>query len=298
MIRKLKAPKNPAQPRTGVIRDFDRKTTGTTVGLIFVYIICAIIVIVAMFPIYWVIMAGFKDLREFMSSTNVHPQYFYIGRYTRTWTQLGIVQNYLNSFYVIAGSIVSALIFNGLLAYGISILKPKGYKVISNAIMLSLLIPATIGLVPLFMNIVRFNMGGFFTPLWLGAGANAFFVILFRQFFQTLPASIIDAGRIDGCSQLQIFSKIVLPLSKPICVVITIFTATGAWSDFLLPYLVLGVGRWQTVMVRIFVFSTQQTINQDDLMRAVVFSMIPPIIMFFIFQKKLTENIVTVGIKG
>jgi len=287
-----------APPRTGIIRDFDKKTTGIKVTVFFVYIVCAIVVVLALFPIYWVIMAGFKDLREFMSSTLIHPYAFDFTRYTTTWNQLNIIQNYLNSFYAIIGSVVSALVFNGLLAYGLAILKPKGYKIVHNMVLVSLLIPATIALVPLFINIQRFNMGGFFTPLWLAAGANAINVVLFRQFFLSIPGSIIEAARMDGCSQLKVFSKIVMPLSKPICVVVTIFTVNGVWSDFLLPFLVLGVGQWQTVMVRLFVFSTQQTINNDDLMRAVVFSMVPPIILFFIFQKKLTENIVTSGIKG
>ncbi|MCL2604708.1 MAG: carbohydrate ABC transporter permease [Defluviitaleaceae bacterium] len=290
--------KKSAPPRTGIIRDYDSRKLSVKIALVVVYVFCVCIVLVSLFPIYWVLMAGFKDLREFMNSTSIHPSVFEFARYTRTWTQLGIMRNYLNSFYVIAGSVFFALVVNGLLAYGLAILKPKGHGIVNKMVVLSLLIPATIALVPLFINIMNMNMGGFFTPLWLAAGANAFYVIVFRQFFLSLPPSLIDAGRIDGCSQLAIFSKIVMPLSKPICVVVTIFTVNGVWSDFLLPYLVLGVGRWQTVMVRLFVFSTQQTINHDDLMRAVVFSMIPPIILFFIFQKKLTENIVTVGIKG
>jgi multiple sugar transport system permease protein len=286
------------KPRTGIIRDFDRKSPGITAALVFVYIVCGLIVLVSLFPIFWVLMAGFKDLREYMSNPAILPQTFDLARYTRTWNQLNVVNNYLNSLYMIAGGVICALIFNGLLAYGLAILKPRGYKVISNLVILSLLIPATISLVPLFMNIQNLGLGGFFTPLWLACGANAFFVILFRQFFESLPSSIIEASRIDGCSQLQTFFKIVMPLSKPIGIVVTIFAVNAIWSDFLLPYLVLGNSKWQTVMVRLFIFSTQQTINYDDLMRAVVFSMIPPIILFFIFQKQLTENIVMSGIKG
>ena len=288
----------PAPPRTGIIRDFDKKTPAIKVALVIVYVICFLVVIIALFPVLWVILAGFKDLRELMSSTAIFPDSFDFSRYSRTWSQLNIVQNYLNSLFVIIGSVFSALVFNGLLAYGLAILKPKGHNIVYTLVMISLLIPATIALVPLFINIQRFNMGGFFTPLWLAAGANAINVVLFRQFFLSIPPSLIEAARIDGSSQLTIFSRIVMPLSKPICMVVTIFTVNGVWSDFLLPFLVLGVGRWQTVMVRLFVFSTQQTINNDDLLRAVVFSMIPPIILFFIFQKQLTENIVAAGIKG
>ncbi|MCL2254832.1 MAG: carbohydrate ABC transporter permease [Lachnospiraceae bacterium] len=284
--------------RTGIIRDFDNKTTGIKIGLAVIYIICSVIVVVSLFPIIWVVFAGFKDLKEYVSSTSIIPQVFDFTRYSNTWTRLNIVQNYVNSIIVITGSVLAAIIFNGLLAYGLAILRPKGYGIIGKLVMLSLLIPATVSLVPLFINIQKLGLGGTFIPLWLAAGANAIFVVLFRQFFESLPPSLIEAGRIDGCSQLTTFFKIVMPLSKPISVVVSIFAINGAWSDFLLPYLVLGQGKLQTVMVRLFIFSTQQTVNYDDLMRAVVFSMLPPIILFFIFQRQLTENIVSGGIKG
>ncbi len=285
-------------PRTGVIREYDMHTPGVKAGLVVIYAICIVMVIVSFFPILWVVLAGFKDLKEYMSSTAILPQSFDFTGYVKTWTQLDIVKNYLNSLYVAAGSVVCALVFNGLLAYGLSILKPKGHKIIQKLVMFSLLMPATISIVPLFMNIQNLGLGGFFTPLWLQCGASAVYVVLFMQFFESIPYSIIEASRIDGCSPLQTFFRIVLPLSKPICVVIAIFAVNAAWSDFLLPYLVLGNGPWQTVMVRLFVFSTQQTINYDALMRSVVFSMIPPIVLFIVFQKKLTQNIVTAGIKG
>jgi len=286
------------QVRSGVIRDYDTKSASVKIGIGFVYLICAVVVVVSLFPIFWVVMAGFKDLQEYVSSTSIFPSTLDLSKYFRTWSQLNIMRNYINSFYAILGSVFCALLFNGLLAYGLAILKPRGYKAVNSLVMFSLLIPATISIVPLFMNIQNLNMGGFFTPLWLAAGANAVFVVLFRQFFESLPTSIIEASRIDGCSQLQTFFKVVLPLSKPIYVVVTIFAINAAWSDFLLPYLVLGDGVWQTVMVRLFIFSTQQTVNADDLMRSVVFSMLPPVIFFFIFQKQLTQNIVTAGIKG
>ncbi|MDR1737062.1 MAG: carbohydrate ABC transporter permease [Oscillospiraceae bacterium] len=282
---------------TGVIREFDAKTPGVRAMQIFIYVLCGIIALICIFPIIWVFLAGFKDLREFMSSTSILPRSFDFSRYVYTWERLRIYNNYLNSLYVVAVSVISALIFNGLMAYGLAILKPKGYKVLNALVMLSMLIPSTISIVPLFVNIQHLDMGGFFLPLWLAAGANTFFVVLFRQFFESFPKSIIEASRIDGCSSLQIFSKIILPLSKPICVVVAIYAINGAWSDFLLPYLVLNGTKFETVMVRLYTYSTQQTATADNMMRSVVFSMIPPIILFFIFQKKLTTNIITSGIK-
>ncbi len=284
--------------RTGVIRDYDMHSPSVRIGYGVILLLCVLMVILAVFPLVWVMLAGFKDLKEFVSSTSIFPRSFSPQPFATTWNQLGIAKNYLNSLLFVAGSVVCALIFNGLLGYGIGILKPKGHKIVKRLILLSLLMPTTISIVPLFMNIQNLGLGNSFVPLWLSYGANAMYVILFVQFFESLPRSIIEASRIDGCSQLQTFFRIVLPLSKPICTVIAIFAVNAAWSDFLLPYLVLRGGNLQTVMVRLFVFSTEQTVNADTMMRSVVFSMIPPIILFFIFQKQLTENAVSVGIKG
>ena len=284
--------------RTGVIRDYDMHSPPVRAGFGCIILLCVLMVVVAVFPLIWVILAGFKNLKEFMSSTSIFPESFDLQPFVLTWQQMGIAKNYLNSLISVAGSVVCALIFNGLLGYGIGILRPKGSGVVRRLVMLSLLMPATISIVPLFMNIQKLRLGNSFLPLWLSFGANAMYVILFVQFFESLPSSIIEAGRIDGCSQLQTFFRIVLPLSKPICAVISIFAVNASWSDFLLPYLVLRGGDKQTVMVRLFVFSTEQTVNADTIMRSVVFSMIPPIILFFIFQKQLTENTVSVGIKG
>lgn len=285
-------------PRTGVIREYDLHSMAVHVAIGVIYAICIVMVIIAVFPIIWVFLAGFKDLKEFMSSTAILPASFDFSNYGKTWSQLNIMQNYLNSLISVAGCVVCALIFNGLLAYGLAILRPRGSGAIKKLVMLSLLMPATISIVPLFMNIQHVGLGGTFWPIWLQFGANAVYVVMFIQFFESLPYEMIEASRIDGCSALQTFFHIVLPLSRPICAVITIFAINASWSDFLLPYLVLRGTPLQTVMVRLFEFSTQQTINADALMRSVVFSIIPPIVLFTIFQKQLTENVTTAGIKG
>lgn len=289
--------------RTGVIRDYDLRSKGVRIGLVFIYIACAVIFVVSIFPIIWVFLAGFKELREyygtmqFLGNKSFLPKVFDFNQYADTWGDMKFYRYYINSIWSVAGSIVCALIFNGLLAYGLSILKPKGHKVIYSLVMFSLLIPATTCITPLFANLTRLKMTGYFTPLWLAAGANAFHVILFKQFFDSFPKSMLEAGRIDGCGPLQIFSRIVMPLSKPIIVVVSIYVINGTWSDFLLPYLVLD-NKYKTVMVKLFEYRSANTTNDLDVLRAVVFSIIPPIILFIIFQKKLTENITTSGIKG
>ena len=218
--------------RTGVIRDYDMHSASVRVGYGFIIFFCLIMTVVAVFPIIWVVLAGFKDLKEFMSSAKLLPEVFDFSLFAKTWSQLGIAQNYLNSLISVAGSVVCAIVFNGLLGYGLAILKPKGYGIVKKLVMLSLLLPTTISIVPLFMNIQKLNLGGSFVPLWLSYGANAMYVILFVQFFESLPTSIIEAGRIDGCTQLQTFFYIVLPLSKAALASIGLMFAVSYWNDY------------------------------------------------------------------
>jgi multiple sugar transport system permease protein len=183
------------------------------------------------------------------------------------------------------------------LAYGLAILKPKGHKVIFSLVMLSMLIPATTSMVALFVNITNLGLSHSFIPLWLQIGANAFFVILFKQFFEGLPKDFIEAAKLDGCGYLQTFLRIILPLSKAIVMVIIIFTINAVWSDFLLPYLILNNSGKETVMVRLYMFQGS-TATAVDLLRAVLYSILPPIALFVVFQKQITDSAASGALKG
>jgi len=281
----------------GTIRFYDIKSPRIQVISILIFIACIIMVIVAIFPALWVCLASFKNIQEFRRTPTIFPSKFDTSVFVKTWNDLKFMRYYINSLIAVVGSVVSAVFFNGLLAYGLAILKPKGYRVVTGMVMWSLLIPATTSVVSLFVNITRVGLDGSFVPLWLAIGANAFYVLLFKQFFEQLPKELIEASTLDGCSNFKIFYLIVLPLSVSIVMVLAIFAVSAAWSDFLLPYLVLSNTDKATVMVRLFQFRTNNT-NDVDVLRAIVFSIIPPIIIFTIFQKQITQSVVSAGIKG
>jgi multiple sugar transport system permease protein len=281
----------------GTIRYYDLHSFRHKVLCIVIFAICISLVIVAVFPAIWVFLASFKENAEFRKAATILPEKFKFENYITTWNKLKFVRYYINSFWVVAGSVVCYVIFNGLLAYGLAILKPKGHKIIYTLVMWGLLIPATTSIVALFVNINRIGLSKSFIPLWLAAGANAFYVVLFKNFFEGLPKELIEAAKLDGCGVLQTFLRIVLPLSKPIVMVIAIFTVNAAWSDFLLPYLVLGGTDKVTVMVRLFAFRTANA-TDVEVLRAVAFSIIPPIILFTIFQKQITSGTTSGALKG
>lgn len=285
------------QKQGGAIRFFDLASPGVKIATVLIFLACVLIVVCALFPAVWVCLAGFKDIREFRQSATIFPTTYDFDLFAQSWRQLGFAKFYFNSLIAVAGCTACAVFFNGLLAYGIAILKPRGYQIVTAMVLWSMLIPATTSIVSLFVNINRVGLDASFVPIWLAAGANAFYVILFRQYFEDFPRSLLEAATLDGCGSFRVFCRIVIPLSMPIVMVVCIFAVSAAWSDFLLPYLVLAHSGKDTVMVRLFQFRTEKT-NDIDIIRAIVFSIIPPIILFTIFQKKITQSVVSAGIKG
>ncbi|WFR59728.1 carbohydrate ABC transporter permease [Anaerocolumna sp. AGMB13025] len=281
----------------GTIRFYDLNSTRTKILCIIIFILCIGIIIVALFPPVWVFLASFKDIKEFRRNPTILPQKFDLQVFIKTWNDLKFVKYYVNSFISVLGSVISAVIFNGLLAYGLAILKPKGHKIVYGLVMWSLLIPATTSIVALFVNINKIGLNQSFIPLWLALGANAFYVVLFKQFFEGLPREIVEAAKLDGCGYLQTFLRIILPLSKSIVMVVVIFAINAAWSDFLLPYLLLNGSGKETVMVRLFMFRTSNA-TDVEVLRAVAFSIVPPIILFTVFQKQITAGAAAGALKG
>lgn len=281
----------------GIITWSDLKRPRVRVIYYILFVICLVITIISIAPPIWIFLSSFKDIKEFTLEPTLLPKKFDFNKFLKTWNDLKFFKYYVNSFYSVAGSVVCAIVFNGLLAFALSIIKPKGSKFIYALVLGSLMVPATTSLVPLFININKLGLSGTFYPLWFSIGANAFYVVLYKQYFDTLPKSIIEAARIDGCNNLQVFTRIVMPLSKPITMVVAMYAVNYAWSDFLLPYLVLNNSGLETVMVRLFQFRNGKTADVD-ILRAIVFAIIPPIILFTAFQKQITQSNTHSGVKG
>lgn len=286
-----------SKKQDGIIRFYDMHSKGTKIATILIFIACLAMIIASLFPAIWVFFGGFKNIKEFRLKPTILPESFDIGGYIKTWTDFKFMKYYINSMISVLGSVVCAVIFNGLLAYSLSILKPKGGKIIFGVVLWSLLIPATTSVVALYVNINSLGLNHSFIPLWLSFGANAFYVVLFKEFFDNIPKEYVEAATLDGCSSLKIFYMIIMPISKSIIVVVCIFAVTAAWSDFLLPYLVLAGSPRETVMVRLFQFRTSNA-TDVEILRSIVFSIIPPTILFIIFQKQITDGAFTGGIKG
>ena len=282
----------------GAIRFYDIKSKKTRFWVVMIFLACCLLALIALFPVFWLICSSLKSLDEYLTTTQILPKNPDWSGWLKTWNDIGFTKYYINSGIAVLGGVICAVFFNSILAYVLAVLKPVGHKIVLALVMWCLLIPPTTSFVALFVNLKKIGLSGSFIPLWLAMGANAYWVILFKNYFESLPRDFLEAARLDGCSDFQVFTRIVLPLSKPIMVVVIIFAICAAWSDFLMPYLLLNGSSKETVMVKLYSYQNSIKTNQIDIIRAVLYSIIPPTILFAIFQKQIMGGVMSGGVKG
>ncbi len=293
------------QKNEGLIVGVEYKHTRFKILYAVIIFLLIVACLSAIIPIGWLFFAGFKDADEiFATPFKFFPEAFNLSKIGEVWKTVGFGKYFINTFIVMAGSVFSAVVLNGLLAYAVSIVKPLGHKLVYNLILASYMIPAVASLVPLYANIVSLGLKGYgmYIPLCLLYGANAYYFMMFKNYFDTIPRSLMEAARLDGANSLRVFFSVVLPLSKPIVGVISIFAMTASWADFLLPYLLLQDDKLCTVMVKIY--NLKSTMSQmadfgiDKYLMALSISILPQVLMFVIFQKQITGTNATSGVKG
>jgi len=253
----------------------------------------------ALAPVLWLLISSFKNIREINSSDyHLFPQNWDFSQFVALWEKCGLTDIYINTLVLVVGAVIFAIVFNSLLAYAVVILKPAGYKVIHVMILLAYMIPSALAIYPLVRAISDVNLMGSYIPLWAVYGANAYYYLLFKNSFEKLPSSLIEAAEIDGLSKFKIFLKVILPLSKPIIGVVAIFAMTAAYSDYLLPYMIIGNESSQnwTLMVAIYNFSSDVEVA-PHLLQLLVLSIVPQILIFVIFQKQIMNTSATSGMK-
>lgn len=281
--------------RSGFLNFADYRNPAHKVGYAFIVFFLLLFSFIALFPIIYLLASALKSDGEINSSIYTFwPKVWDFGRFVRIWQTIDFTKYYLNTFVYVIGAVICAVLFNSLLAYAIAIIKPFGYKVIDKFIFLGYMIPATLNILPLAKEIADFgflsNPDSYLTflPLWLSFGANAYYYMLFKDYFSRLPKSLMEAGSMDGADQLQIFRRVVLPLSKPMIGIVAIFSMTASYSDFLLPYLVLQSNKLKTLMVGIYnIGSAGDILKPEDFLMLLVFSIIPQLIIFLIFQRQI-----------
>lgn len=204
-----------------------------------------------------------------------------------------------NSLIIAFFAIVGTLLSNAPVAYAFARLKFKGRDLLFLLVLATMMLPFQVTMIPVYLLFNNFlGWGDTFLPLIIPTFfANAYDVFLLRQFFRTIPEEMCDAARVDGASEWQIFTRIVLPLSVPVLATVTVFTFLWAWNDFTGPLLFLTSPRNFTMALGLQDFQSQRTMVWNQLMAASVVFTVPIIIAFFFAQKTFIQGIKLTGSK-
>lgn len=292
-----------AQEFTGIIGAIDYKKPSIKIIYWGIYAVCILTCLICILPPLWIMLSSFSDIKDLLAvPPSIIPKSFHPEKLVEAWRKLDFFKYYMNTFVLVIGDLAFAILINGLAGYVISRLKPKGSTLVFTLILWTMMMPNSLNMIPLygtFLNfpLIHMNLTNTYWPMWLMSGANPFNILMFKSFFDGIPHAYIEAARIDGCSNLGIFRKIILPLSKPIIMVISIFTVTASWDNFLWPYLILKNEELYTVAVKIFAMKSVGFPLDLHLM-ALLFAILPPLILFVFFQKHIMTGFALGGVKG
>jgi multiple sugar transport system permease protein len=271
-----------------------------------IVLIATIVVFTLVFigPMYFLFTDGLKSTQESIATPpTLYPHQLHPSSYVQAWNRLDVGLLLWNTVYYAAGALLFQLVFDVAAAYSLSKLRPLLGNVVLFLMLATLMIPVTVLVVPQYVTISNFpffhwNLIGSPEAIWLPSVANAFNIFLLKRFFDSIPQDYIDAAEVDGASRLRILWKIVLPISRPILGVVSIFSLVAVWKDFLWPLLVeygytptretLNVGIWQAS-----VGTPQNLIIAASAMAAV-----PTIVFFLIFQRNIMGGLTAGGIRG
>ncbi|MBE7015502.1 MAG: carbohydrate ABC transporter permease [Ruminococcaceae bacterium] len=292
---------------SGALCNSDMKQVKYKLFYGFLWLIMLFWFIVVILPCLWMAFSGFKTAAEINATENVRffPETIELGKLVRAWNILNYKKYYLNTFIMAIGCVVADVFASGLAGYVLSRLRPKGHKLIMGLVFCLMLLPTTGTTVPLFVTfkngiIPGVSMLNTYWPMWLMSAANMFNVMLFKTSFDGVSSSLVEAAKIDGANNLSIFVKIMIPLSVPVIITVSLFTFNAQFGNFFWPNLVLIDPEKYTLGVQIYKIQqvSNASITDDIKMMGILFSILPQLVVFALFQKHIMGGINLGGVKG
>jgi multiple sugar transport system permease protein len=262
-----------------------------------IHIVLIIGALTMLAPFIWMLLTSFKTKFEALDSTIIFPARFIYENYIIAWTKAPFFKYLLNTVFIALSCTILQLISSSLAAYAFSHMEFYGKEWLFSGLLATMMVPQQVLLVPNYFILKQLGWLNTFYALIVPWSAGFFGIFLLRQFFITLPKDLWDAARIDGCSRIKFFFKILLPLSTAPLTTIGIFTFVGNWNSFLWPLFVTNDQTYYTLQVGLSNFNQSEGTEWHLLMAASAFCVLPLLIMFFMAQKQFIQGIAHTGSK-
>jgi multiple sugar transport system permease protein len=277
-------------------------------GIATVHIVLIVLSLIFVSPLLWMVTTAIKPIEETMTATpTLIPSKFLWGNFPKAVTygskELGYIPFLLyarNTLMVTLLCVAGSVCSNAVVAYAFARLRWPGRDAFFAVTLATMMVPFPVLMVPTFGLFKWLGWVGTFRPLWVPAFfGSAFSIFLLRQFFRTIPMELSEAAKIDGCSEVRIFTDVLLPLAKPALAVVALFTFMGTWNDFMGPMIYLSDQETFTLSLGLQAYQSQHGGTQWNLlMAAATVVILPVIVVFFFAQKMFIQGIATSGLKG
>ncbi|MFV0288635.1 MAG: carbohydrate ABC transporter permease [Mycoplasmatales bacterium] len=253
--------------------------------------------VIMMFPFFWMIITSFKTVGEAnQMPPTMYPHKFSVDAYRRLFEAMPFFL-YLRNTLILVAYAFWGLLLSAMAGYGFSKYKFKHKEVYFVLVLGTMMIPYQVIMIPNFLTLNQLGLVNTFLGMALPSLVSAFAIFLFRQFMTSIPDDIIEAARIEGLSEVKIFFKIILPMSKPVIAIQAILVFIGSWNSFLWPLIVAQSQDKYTLSIGLSLMQGQNTADMPVQMAGATLMLLPILIIFFFLQKYIIEGYNTSGIK-
>jgi multiple sugar transport system permease protein len=252
-----------------------------------------------MAPFFFVFMTAVMTDQQAVTPS-FWPRPFQWDNFAEVFRRTPLVRFAWNTTQIAVLSTIGILLSCIPVAYALSRIRWRGRQAAFVLVLSTLMLPIQVTIVPLYLIWVRLGQIGHFTPLILPSFlGDAFSIFLLRQFFLTIPEELSDAARVDGASEFQIMTRVIVPLAKPAIAAVALFNFLYNWNDLFAPLLFLGTNEelW-TLTIAMSEFTQRHGTEWNLTMAASVLFILPVIILFFLAQRVFVEGVTLTGVKG
>jgi multiple sugar transport system permease protein len=256
--------------------------------------------LVTLLPFLWMISSSLKSSTEIIRlPPTLVPENPTLQSYRTIFSDpaVPLPRFYLNSIIVSFSVVIMVLFTSSLAGYIFAKYEFFGKNTLFAIILGTLMIPFQVVMIPLYLIIARLGLIDSLAGLIVPAAVSAFGIFLMKQFIETIPSELMDAGRIDGASEWSIFSRIILPQMGPALATLGIFTFMAVWNDYLWPLIVVTTTEKRTLPIMLTWYNSQHGARFDLTMAASVLVILPVLVVYFLFQKWIVRGVAMTGFK-
>ena len=255
----------------------------------------------AVFPLYWTITSSLRSRNDlFASPPELHPFFFDVVFYDRVFVNTPFGTMFFNSMYISLVTTALTVAVSAMAGHSLARMRFRGKMLITRGVLIAYIFPQILLLVPLFVVIVRMGLANTFTGLIMTymTFSLPFGIWMLTAYFKTIPIDLEEAALLDGASRFQIFTRIVLPLSKPGLAAVGIFTFIHAWNEFLYALVLLSSEKKATLPVGIFRLLGAEAVDWGAILAATTMMVLPVLLVFMAFERHLVGGLTAGATKG